>query len=43
MRERGGERGRRTDRQIDVQMTYVTPNFHFEIASSRNDYNKIYQ
>ena len=28
-RERG-ERDIRTDRQIDVQMTYVTPYFHFE-------------
>ena len=26
----GGERDIRTDRQIDVQMTYVTPYFHFE-------------
>ena len=36
-RERERERGEReregdsrTDRQIDVQMTYVTPYFHFE-------------
>ena len=28
----GGERGGggQSDRQIDVQMTYVTPYFHFE-------------
>ena len=25
-----GERDIRTDKQIDVQMTYVTPYFHFE-------------
>ena len=25
-----GERDIRTDRQIDVQMTYATPYFHFE-------------
>ena len=32
MRARGGEghSDRQTDRQIDVQMTYVTPYFHFE-------------
>ena len=34
-----GERDIRTDRQIDVQMTYVTPYFPLKIVLSGNDYN----